>query len=85
MLGWATGYRRVEVRRSSSFYSAYGYTGEYSGDSTDLVYLRARYYLPELGRFLTKDTWDGNPAEPISLNDWIYVNGNPINLSDPTG
>jgi len=61
----------------------YGYTGEYT--SNDLVYLRARHYDPAMGRFLTRDTWSGNPNSPMSFNRWNYVNSNPINLLDPTG
>jgi RHS repeat-associated protein len=32
----------------------YGYTGEWT-DPTNLIYLRARYYDPATGRFLSKD------------------------------
>jgi RHS repeat-associated protein len=63
--------------------TAYGYTGEYT--SNEMVYLRARYYDPDLGRFLTRDTWAGDTNSPMSLNRWNYVNGNPINYTDPTG
>src|SRR5690606_6632736 len=52
---------------------------------TGNVYLRARYYNPIDGRFLTKDTWEGDVNRPISMNRWNYVEGNPINLTDPTG
>lgn len=38
-----------------------------------------------MGRFLTRDTWNGNFNKPLSLNKWTYVNGNPVNLTDPTG
>jgi hypothetical protein len=38
-----------------------------------------------MGRFLTKDTWAGNANLPLSFNKWSYVEGNPINYSDPTG
>jgi hypothetical protein len=50
-----------------------------------LIYLRARYYTPTLGRFLTKDTWAGDSSHPLSFNAWNYVDGNPINYADPTG
>jgi hypothetical protein len=50
-----------------------------------LLYLRARYYSPGLGRFLTKDTWEGNLNQPLSLNQWNYVNSNPISYTDPSG
>jgi RHS repeat-associated protein len=63
--------------------STYGFTSEYqSGDS---VYLRSRFYTPSTGRFLTRDTWSGNANRPLSFNRWGYVEGNPVNLTDPTG
>jgi len=63
----------------------YGFTGEQYGDSTQLIYLRARYYNPADGRFQSRDTWGGDYNRPLSLNRWMYVEGNPINLLDPTG
>jgi len=38
-----------------------------------------------MGRFLTRDTWEGDYNRPLSLNRWNYVEGNPINLIDPSG
>ncbi len=64
--------------------SAFAFTGE-AVDSTGLVYLRARYYAPTQGRFLTRDTWEGNYNQPLSLNKWLYVSANPVNFFDPTG
>jgi len=53
------------------------FTAEYTGGYNDLVYLRARYYAPAIGRFITKDTWEGKPVVPIPYNKWIYTNSNP--------
>jgi RHS repeat-associated protein len=64
--------------------SSYGFTGEMT-DSTGLIYLRARYLVPTDGRFLTRDTWQGDYDRPLSLNRWMYVEGNPINFTDPSG
>ncbi len=64
---------------------AYGYTREYSGDSTQLLYLRARHYAPSTGRFLTKDTWEGNFNKPASYNSWLYAYNNPIRYTDASG
>ena len=50
-----------------------------------MLYLRARYYAPKMGRFLTSDTWGGNFYEPSSLNKWIYVGNSPTNYVDPMG
>lgn len=59
--------------------------GAYQGDSTQLIYLRARYYNPADGRFVSRDTWEGNYNRPMSMNRWVYVEGNPVNRIDPTG
>ncbi len=64
----------------------YGFAGEAtSGDSTQLLYLRARFYDPSTGRFQSRDTWGGDYNRPLSLNRWMYVEGNPINSIDPSG
>ena len=38
-----------------------------------------------MGRFLTRDTWEGNTNAPLTLNRWNYTISNPINFTDPTG
>ncbi len=65
--------------------TSYGYTSEFQGDYSELVYLRARQYSPATGRFLTRDTWGGDANRPGSFNRWSYVEANPIRYSDPTG
>ncbi|MBN1453160.1 MAG: RHS repeat-associated core domain-containing protein, partial [Anaerolineales bacterium] len=74
----------VVAQTGGASQTAYGYTGEYQ-DSAGLVYLRARHYAPEMGRFLTRDTWEGVYNKPLSLNRWLYVEGNPVNYADPSG
>ncbi len=64
--------------------SNYGFTGEWT-DATGLEYLRARYYAPGVGRFVTRDAWPGDYQRPLSLNGWNYVNANPVNVVDPSG
>ncbi|MCD6258509.1 MAG: RHS repeat protein, partial [Helicobacteraceae bacterium] len=61
------------------------YTGEQYDKETDNYYLRARYYSPENTRFLTRDTYDGRIAEPITLNHYAYANSNPTMYTDPSG
>ncbi len=73
-----------EMRISAPIHG-YGYTAVFLGDYNDLVYLRARHYAPGMGRFLTRDTWDGDDNNPISFNFWNYAYSNPTNLTDPTG
>ncbi len=62
----------------------YGFTGE-AADASGLIYLRARYYAPTDGRFLSRDTWEGDVNHPLSMNRWLYVEGNPVNYRDPFG
>jgi RHS repeat-associated protein len=54
-------------------------------DGNGLVYARARYYSPELGRFLTKDPLTGDLKNGLSLNRYIYALDNPIEMIDPDG
>jgi RHS repeat-associated protein len=70
---------------SGSGSSSYGFTGEQQDSYIKLIYLRSRYLSPETGRFLTKDSWQGDYNRPLSLNKWGYVEGNPINAIDPSG
>ena len=52
-------------------------------DSTGLQYLRARYYDPATGTFLTSDPMGVRPSWPG--NPYGYVSGNPASLVDPYG
>ena len=62
----------------------YGFAGEWT-DQTGLQNLRARYFVPSMGRFLTRDPYRGTPQQPISLNPYTYAANNPVIYSDPTG
>ena len=61
------------------------YTGEILDDDTGLYYLRARYYDPSSGRFVSKDTYEGQIDNPLTLNLYTYVYNNPLIYSDPSG
>jgi len=66
--------------------STHRFTGHEHDPETDMEYMKARYYGPGLGRFLSvdpgDDTWLGDPQ---SWNKYAYVQNNPIRLTDPTG
>jgi len=59
----------------------YDYTGRERDQLTGLLYYRARFYDPQLGRFISED--------PIGLaggiNSFAYVGNNPQNAKDPSG
>jgi RHS repeat-associated protein len=63
----------------------YQFTGEAWDEEVELLYLRARYYQPETGRFITKDPWAGDVSQPGTLNPWAYVGNNAVRYSDPSG
>jgi RHS repeat-associated protein len=65
--------------------TSYGFTNEWTDASTGEVYLRARWYAPGQGRFLTKDVWAGDSSNPMSYNAWLYGYANPITFIDPSG
>ena len=54
-------------------------------DDNGLIYIRARYYSPELGRFLTKDPLGSDLKDGQSLNRYIYASDNPVLLIDVNG
>ena len=63
----------------------YAFTGEWQDGRTGLIYLRARWLATQTGRFLTQDAWGGNAHQPMSYNAWLYVYGNPVIRTDPSG
>jgi len=65
--------------------NAYRYTGEQWDADLGMYYLRARYYQPAVGRFWTRDTYEGDSSDPLSLHRYLYTQGNPVNGVDPSG
>ena len=63
------------------------YNGRYGVETgaDGLYYMRARYYNPQIKRFINRDIIDGSITDSQSLNKYSYVQGNPISLVDPFG
>jgi RHS repeat-associated protein len=62
-----------------------GYTGHVEDAESDLIYMQARYYDPELARFLSIDPVMPSAGDVFSDNRYAYVQNNPITHVDPTG
>ncbi len=54
-------------------------------DDVGLYYYGARYYDPEIGRFISPDTIVPKLKNPQALNRYSYVTNNPLKYTDPTG
>jgi RHS repeat-associated protein len=68
-----------------AFPLSHRYTGQVFDDVTGLYYYNARYYDPELGRFIQPDTIVPYPGDPQTYNRYSYVNNNPLKYVDPSG
>jgi RHS repeat-associated protein len=69
------------VRRQTDVPKRYRFTGEERDEENDLYYHGGRYYAPWLGRWTACDP-AGMSEGP---NLYVYVHGNPVVISDPTG
>ena len=49
------------------------------------MYYNARYYDPALGTFVSPDTLVPDPGMVIDYNRFLYVRGNPLGYTDPSG
>lgn len=63
----------------------YLYSGERYDPNSGFYYLRARFYSPQNGRFITRDLLNAINTDPTSLHKYLYANANPMYYSDPSG
>jgi RHS repeat-associated protein len=75
---WPYGEIQAETGTNPSPWGFVGLLG-YLRDLVKLLYVRARYYQPTYGRWLTVDPW-----WPV-LPAYDYVLGLPVSLADPNG
>jgi RHS repeat-associated protein len=73
------------VNGTGSTPSNYLYRGEQLDQDLRLYYLRARYFNPLSGRFLTRAPDAGTIVIPHTLHRYLYVGSDPVNWIDPTG
>jgi RHS repeat-associated protein len=65
--------------------TGFGFTGERWEAYSQLLFLRARYYEPTTGRFISPDTNTPESFAPSTWNVFLYVGDNPVSYFDPSG
>ncbi|RAV02765.1 hypothetical protein DQG13_08950 [Paenibacillus sp. YN15] len=75
----------LEKTTEETYSNAIRYAGEFYDAESGLIYLRARYYNPYTGRFISEDSYWGEDNRPLSLNRYTYVLNSPLMFWDPTG
>ena len=85
---WKESYRPFGERTIKSAASAdnkIAFAGRPFDPHTGLSYHGARYYDPQLGRFLGIDPKEVDPNDLHSFNRYAYANNNPYRYVDPDG
>ncbi len=72
----AFGVEMTSGTSTSQFANPFGYAGEYTDVESGNIYLRARYYNPNTGRFMSED-----PAKD-GTNWYVYAENNPVMYID---
>ena len=62
-----------------------GFTRHRHNDELGLIYMGARYFVPEIARFAAPDSIIPDVNNPQTLNRYSYVNNNPLMFVDPDG
>ena len=61
------------------------FAGQLYDASSGTYYMRARFYDPVTGQFGSRDSAQGNPNLPLTLNAYAYADDGPTNATDPSG
>ncbi|WP_295440795.1 DUF6531 domain-containing protein [uncultured Thiodictyon sp.] len=77
----------AQSRATGSTPNPFRYIGRYGlmDDGGGLLYVRARYYEPATGRFLSQDPKPGADDDGQSLHRYVYAMNNPVRLIDVSG
>lgn len=62
-----------------------GYTGHVFDSDINMVYMQARYYDPEIGRFVSTDPAGVGITNTFNFGRYVYVNNDPYGHIDPDG
>ncbi len=75
----------MPITTSGTTPNNYLYSGEQYDGTLGAYYLRARYYNPATGRFLSMDPYVGHLIQPATLDKYVYAQNDPVDGVDPTG
>lgn len=78
-------YRPYGALAMGSPIAAPGYTGHVVDPDINLVYMQARYFDPDIGRFLSVDHTGVSAGDLYAFSRYAYGDNNPINRIDPDG
>jgi RHS repeat-associated protein len=70
---------------SGSSENPYRFAGEHFDVVSGFYDLRARSMDPIVGRFISRDPFQGILDNPLTMHPYLYAEGDPINLRDPSG
>jgi RHS repeat-associated protein len=70
---------------STGLFNPFLFQGQQYDPASGDYYLRARYYDPTVGRFLSPDPFAGLDVDPLSLHRYLYAKADPVNNVDPSG
>ena len=66
-------------------HDGFGYAGEWQDATTGLIYLRGRFYWPEIRRFISADRHPADFKTPQTWHRYAYCLDDPVNNCDPQG
>ena len=74
-----------QAAQQGSSQNKFGFTGHETDTETGLIYAKARYYDADLGRFISRDAFEGHGNLAASWHAYQYAYNNPYRWIDPSG
>ncbi len=75
-----------DITNNAAVKTSYGFTNREHDSESGMMYYRARYMIPEIGRFISEDPHPGKLNLPSTVtNKYLYVGNNPTRYVDPSG
>jgi RHS repeat-associated protein len=73
------------VRTAGEWDAPVGFGSHRHDAALGLVAMRARFYDPEAGRFLSPDPVRAGPEDGLAAHPYLYVRNSPMDFTDPLG